>query len=89
MFEVLKSRRFITLVVGMLVMLVVAYVPQFGSIEDELVSNVTLLVGLLIAGYSLQDVAREFLPTARKMAAATESKLDDTLVEVAASVLKE
>jgi len=53
------SRRFISAVVGVVVMIIVNYVPEFQGKESVLVDNITYVVMALIAGYSVQDAIRE------------------------------
>lgn len=59
--DVLRSKRFWAMLVGLAVMLAVAAFPQFASAEDQLISSITFIVLLLIGGYSLQDVAIAWL----------------------------
>lgn len=47
----------ITLIVGIIVNLVIAVVPQFEGIKSELVVVVSALVGLVIAGLSGERIA--------------------------------
>ncbi|MFP4322647.1 MAG: hypothetical protein ACLFTK_09350 [Anaerolineales bacterium] len=58
---IFKSKRFISAVVGVLVMLVVAFVPELQALESQLAEGVTAIVLALIAGYSVTDIALEWL----------------------------
>jgi len=54
-----KSKRFITTLVGMCVMLASALVPQLADQLDVLAPTIVILVGVAVGGYSVQDAARE------------------------------
>lgn len=58
---IFKSKRFISALVGIIVMLVVAYVPDLQPFEKTLVSGISDVVLALIAGYSLTDIVRDWL----------------------------
>lgn len=54
-----KSKRFITTLVGMVVMIVSTLVPQLADQLDILAPTIVILVGVAVGGYSVQDAARE------------------------------
>lgn len=56
-----KSKRFISAVVGVIIMMVVAFVPQLDAYQGEIVDAITEIIMALVAGYSLTDIAREWL----------------------------
>ncbi len=58
---IFKSKRFISALVGVLVMIVVAFVPELHPLEGDLASGITDIVLALIAGYSVTDIALEWL----------------------------
>lgn len=49
--------EFISMVVGIIVALLIALVPQFESIKGELMTVVTVLIGLVIAALGGERVA--------------------------------
>lgn len=61
MTDVLKSKRFITALVAMLVMLIVVAFPEFQSAETELITAIAALALLLVGGQSLEDALRVWL----------------------------
>jgi len=56
-----RSKRFISAVIGVVIMIIVAFVPELATYELLLVEQLTQIVVALIAGYSLTDIAREWL----------------------------
>jgi hypothetical protein len=56
-----KSRRFISALIGLVMMVLVAYVPDLQPIEAVLVESITQVVLALIAGYSLSEVLTLFV----------------------------
>lgn len=58
---IFKSKRFISAVVGVVVMVLVAYLPELAPFETIILENVADVVVALIAGYSLTDIARDWL----------------------------
>lgn len=73
-----ESKRFISTVAAIVAMVIVAYVPQFQSVEGELVTGIAAVAGLLVLGYSAENVAA-VVSSAKVIAAKTESKLDDQI----------
>lgn len=53
--NVLKSRRFWTGIVGIVMMAAVQFVPSLAEHADVLTNAILILIGLLIGGYSLED----------------------------------
>lgn len=51
----LKSRRFWTLITGLISMVVVSFAPQLKEQVDALIPAIVALVVALIGGYSLED----------------------------------
>jgi hypothetical protein len=58
-YKLLGSRRFIVLIIGMVFQVAVIYIPDLKPYAPKLQEYTVYLVGLAIAGYSLQDIARE------------------------------
>lgn len=77
-----ESKRFITGAAAVIAMVIVAYVPQFQSVEDQLVTGIAAVAGLLVLGYSAENVATA-IASAKIIAAQTPSTVDD---QVAAAV---
>lgn len=68
--NVLKSRRFWTGIIGVLMMALVQFVPGLTEHADVLTNAILILIGLLIGGYSLEDTAMAWKnpeATARKL----------------------
>lgn len=98
--DVFKSRRFISAVAMILVMLFVAWIPALEAYEQALI-DATVAVGLaLILGYTAQDVFAEIsksrairvavddrLDKWEDSAEATEDPADDLAVQVARAVV--
>jgi hypothetical protein len=53
--NILKSRRFWTGIVGVVMMVLVQIVPGIMEHADILTNAILILIGLLIGGYSLED----------------------------------
>lgn len=53
----LLTPEFLSMVVGIIVSLLIAVVPQFESIKGELITVVTILVGLVISALGLERAA--------------------------------
>jgi hypothetical protein len=62
-FEVLKSKRFISAVAGLLVILLVSVAPELQNSEAFLVESITVIVTLLIGGYTITDAVKDYLAT--------------------------
>ena len=58
---IFKSKRFVSAVVGLIFMILVAYIPQLQPLEKDIVVHVTDVIVALIAGYSLTDILRDWL----------------------------
>jgi sterol desaturase/sphingolipid hydroxylase (fatty acid hydroxylase superfamily) len=58
---VFRSKRFISALVGLVLMLVVAYVPELRAYEGPLAEAISQVILALIAGYSLTDITRDWL----------------------------
>ncbi len=54
---VLFTPEFVSMVVGIIVSLLVALVPQFESVKAELITVITVLVGLVISALGLERAA--------------------------------
>lgn len=55
--DIFKSRKFWTAIIGLVFNVVVAYIPELESIRAELILSCTVIVGLVIDGYSREDRA--------------------------------
>ena len=53
--SVLKSRRFWTGIVGVVMMAAVQFIPGLAEHVDLLTNAILVLIALLIGGYSLED----------------------------------
>jgi len=56
--DIFKSRRFWSAVVGIVVMVVVALVPELAQYQDTIIAALVAIFGILIGGYTAEDVAR-------------------------------
>jgi hypothetical protein len=57
--DVLKSKKFWTLIIGLLVMLLVSLVPDLEQDSDKIIESLTLLISIAIGGYAIQDYGKE------------------------------
>jgi len=55
--DIFKSKRFWSALVGLLFMVFTAFVPEMEAQVDVIVPAVLIIVGMLIGGYSAEDVA--------------------------------
>lgn len=53
--DIFRSKRFIAAGVGLVVMLLVAAIPELEASEDIIIESLVVLIGVLIGGYSIQD----------------------------------
>lgn len=53
--ELFRSRRFWSAIVGLVLMVVVNFVPELAQNVDTLTTAIMIVIGLLIGGYSLED----------------------------------
>lgn len=53
--DVLRSKRFVSAFVGMVVAILIVLIPDLQAQEDALINMVTTFVLFLVGGYSLQD----------------------------------
>lgn len=74
--EIWKSKRFISAVATVIALVIVSLVPEFEDMQNELVETLTLLGGLLIAGYTFTDFAA-ILVVMQRIAKLTPTKVDD------------
>lgn len=58
---IFRSKRFISALMGLLVMILVAYVPELAPLEASVAKYASDVVIALIAGYSVTDIALEYL----------------------------
>ena len=63
--ELFKSRKFWLSIIGLLADVVVAFIPEFEPVRIEMITSITAIVGLVIGGYALEDVAIAFKTGAR------------------------
>lgn len=64
--QVFTSKRFISTLVMLLVMVLVAFVPQLSGLESELNEWGVAVILALIAGYTVTDVAAQWLKDNRE-----------------------
>jgi hypothetical protein len=53
--DVLRSKRFVSAVVGMIVAVIIVLIPDLQAQEDALLNMVTTFILFLVGGYSVQD----------------------------------
>lgn len=58
--DALRSKRFATMVVGLLFYVAVAFVPDLEAHADQLIESTMVIIGLVIGGFSLQDAAAAY-----------------------------
>ena len=58
--ELFKSRKFWTAIIGLLADVIVAFVPDLEPVRIELITSITVIVGLVIGGYGIEDAAIAF-----------------------------
>lgn len=56
--ELFRSRRFWSAIVGLLLMTIVNFVPELAQNVETLTTAIMIVVGLLIGGYTAEDVAK-------------------------------
>lgn len=81
-FDLLKSERFLIAIGGILAMLAAAFVPELESAQNDLISAFVVVVGLAIAGESLEQIAVALYPVARRIVTATPGKRDDSVLDM-------
>lgn len=54
---IVTSRRFVSGVVALVIMIFISVVPEFAEYEALMIEYISYIALALIAGYSLQDVA--------------------------------
>jgi len=64
--DIFKSKRFWSALVGLVFMVVTAFVPDLEAQVDVIVPAVLIIVGMLIGGYSLEDAAARIKGTPSK-----------------------
>lgn len=79
--DLLKSERFLIAIGGILAMLLAAFLPELESAQSDLISAFVLIVGLAIAGESLEKILVGAYPLARRIVTATPNKKDDSLLD--------
>lgn len=83
--ELFKSKRFWSAVAYVLSLAFVAYSPEFQGNEVEIASFLTVIFGLLIGGYTAEDVVQAIV-IGRSIAAKTPNKVDDMVAAAAEAV---
>lgn len=58
---IFKSKRFVSAFVGLIIMILVAFIPELAAYEETLVEAITTVVLALIAGYSATDILLTWL----------------------------
>lgn len=61
MYDVFKSKRFVTTLVMLLLMITSAFVPKLSGVENALTENIVYIIMTIFAGYGFTDVARMWL----------------------------
>lgn len=56
-YEIFRSKRFWTALLGILSMILVAFVPELEEYIETLIPGILGIVGIVIGGYTLQDTA--------------------------------
>jgi hypothetical protein len=56
--ELLKSKRFWSAVVGLVAIIITAYVPELRAQIDVIVPGILGIIGILIGGYSVEQAAQ-------------------------------
>lgn len=51
-----QSKKFIMALIGILAMILIAFIPELANSESQIVDNVTYIVMLAIAGFTFQDI---------------------------------
>jgi hypothetical protein len=57
---IIKSKRFWTMIVEALFLLLVSVIPELEEFAPELIEASVIVAGLVIGGYSLEDAAIAF-----------------------------
>jgi cytochrome c biogenesis protein CcdA len=55
--ELFRSKRFWTMIVGVLAMAITALVPALAEQIEYIAPSIVIIIGILIGGYSAEDVA--------------------------------
>ncbi len=58
---IFKSKRFVSAFVGLIIMILVTFIPELANYEDTLVEAITTVILALIAGYSATDILLTWL----------------------------
>jgi uncharacterized membrane protein YccF (DUF307 family) len=75
--DLLKSERFLIAIGGILAMLAAAALPELESAQSDLIGAFVIVIGVAIAGGSLESAMVALYPFARRIVAATPNKRDD------------
>lgn len=86
--DVFRSKRFWVLVASFVALFVTAFVPQLEDVQEELITAIAALGVALVAGYSVQDAAREMYNPIAQLVAATKTKADDNALAMIVELLK-
>lgn len=86
--DVFKSKRFWTLLASLAALFVTALVPELEDVQAELITAIAALGVVVVAGYSLQDAAREMYNPLALLVAATKSKADDNALAMVVELLR-
>ena len=57
--DLFKSKKFWTLIIGLVVMLLVSIVPELEQNSDKIIESLTLLVTVALGGFAVQDYGKE------------------------------
>lgn len=99
-FDIFKSRRFITAIATVIVLFVIGLIPGLEPYRDAMIQGVVIVAVVVILGYSGEDIVRE-LRSARALvegidlalvkagdeAAETEDPTDDLIVDIVEAVI--
>lgn len=84
--DLLKSERFLIAIGGILAMLAAAFIPELESAQSDLISAFVIVVGVAVAGGSLEAAAVALYPVARRIVTATPGKRDDSALDMLAAL---
>ena len=58
--DLFKSRKFWTMAVGLIMMVVVNYVPELEENANQLTETVLIIIMMVVGGFALEDTAVAF-----------------------------
>lgn len=87
MFEVLYSKRFVAGTLAWIIMILGLHFKWTPEFEALLVASGTTIAGLLILGYTIEEIAARSVERAIAITKATPSLVDDELLDRALTIL--